>query len=133
MADHLVPPRRDEILTNNAIGTNRLMYYLERNAESTNEAADMIDESAATINISAASLVNIAKDIEQLQAELQSILGLKSDIARINRRLDNVELTNNTVDLSGIISRLDSIEAVGYIENLSGIQKQINELTILVN
>lgn len=43
MADKIIPPRRNEVLTGSGIGTTRFMEYLERSAATTNESVDAID------------------------------------------------------------------------------------------
>ena len=53
MADKIIPPRRNEVLTNSGTGTVRFMEYLERTAAVSNEATDAID-SAITQNLSSA-------------------------------------------------------------------------------
>lgn len=43
MADKIIPPRRNEVLTGKGIGTTRFMEYLERVALTTNDNADSVD------------------------------------------------------------------------------------------
>ena len=53
MVDQVIPPRRNEVLTGQGVGTTRFMEYLERVAVVSNESTAAID--ASTIqNLSAA-------------------------------------------------------------------------------
>ena len=115
MAEQIIPPRRGEILSKEGIGTVRFMEYLERTAGQVNESTSSDEESSSTLNIAIGQIGALVKSFDQLQTEFQSVLGLRSEIHRINKRLDEIE-----IQLTGTI-------------DLNGIKKEIEELRILVN
>lgn len=70
MADKIIAPRRNEVLTSSGTGTTRFMDYLEQSATHINEIAATVD--AQTVQILAASIF-------ELQARLGSGDFLTSD------------------------------------------------------
>ena len=70
MADKIIAPRRNEVLTKGGTGTVRFMEYLEQSATHINDTAETVD--AQTIQILAASIF-------ELQARLGSGDFLTSD------------------------------------------------------
>jgi len=115
MAEQIIPPRRGQILSEKGIGTIRFMEYLERTSGQVNESTASDEESSSTLNIAIGQISALVKAFDQLQTEFQSVLGLKAEIHRLNKRLDEIEL-----QLDGVI-------------DLNGIKKEIEELRILVN
>lgn len=70
MAERIVPPRRNEVLTATGVGTRRFMEYLER-------TADQVNESAATVEAQITS--SVLGQIASLNERLGSGQFLTSD------------------------------------------------------
>lgn len=67
---HIIPPRRNEVLTTTGVGTNRFMEYLERTADTINDTADIIDSQV---------LQKLSASIFALQVQVGSAEFLTSD------------------------------------------------------
>lgn len=109
----LIPPRRGEILSQAGVGTTRFMEYLEAAARMVNENTALVDESASTLNISTAQMAVLGRAIEQMETELQSTLGVQSQIDKLSKRLDSLELQLGvTIDLSGIKKDIEELQVL---------------------
>lgn len=115
MVDKIIAPRRGETLSSKGFGTTRFMEYLERTTDQTNEATSSLEESSSTLNIAIGQIHALVTAADQLQTEFQSVLGLRAEMAKINKRLDEIE-----IQLTQAI-------------DVNSIKKQIDELRILVN
>ena len=61
MVDKIIPPRRDEILSNKGVGELRFLKYLEDNASQTNESTSLTEGDPSSINMSAGALSFLKK------------------------------------------------------------------------
>jgi len=80
MVDQIIPPRRNEILSEKGVGTNRFMEYLERTAAAVNTTLDADDTELQT-GVSFAMIAALSKQLEDIEIELASIGALNAAVA----------------------------------------------------
>lgn len=89
MVDKIIPPRRDEVLTEGGRGSIRTMEYLERTATQVNNSTELTETDPSSINLSGAQIAQINKKISAIVSE--SLLPQASLIAKLNKRIDQLE------------------------------------------
>ena len=72
MVDKIIPPRRDEILSDKGLGTRRFLDYLERTATQVNDSTSLTEGDLASISMLSAQLAAINKRIDSIANEILS-------------------------------------------------------------
>ena len=91
MVDKLIPPRRDEVLTEKGVGSIRTMEYLERNAEQTNESTEATEADPSSVDLSSAQSAAISKQVSAILNEIQT--SESAIIAKLQKRIEELENT----------------------------------------
>jgi hypothetical protein len=110
----IIPPRRGEELTPHGSPTRRFSEYLERLASSVNSGSSEF-EIFASLNISAASIAALSKQIQDL--DLAPDLSATSQIASLKKQIADLEQLI-TLSMSG---------------QLSSFQQELKVVTITAN
>ncbi len=91
MVDKIIPPRRNETLTQGGIGLLRFMEYIERSASQVNESTEANEADPSSINLSSSQISQFNKSIAELVN--QSIFSQSSVITKLNKRIEQLEST----------------------------------------
>lgn len=95
MVDKLIPPQREEQLTPDGKPTRRFSYYLDQNAEQTNNSTELTESDPSSINLSSAQLSQVNKKVAELVNEsLISQVGLITKLAKRIEQLENTITVN---------------------------------------
>ena len=85
----LIPPRRDEILSEKGIGERRFLKYLEENAEQTNSSTELTEADPSSVNLSNAQISQINKKIAEIVSE--NLTSQNAIVSKLNKRIEQLE------------------------------------------
>jgi hypothetical protein len=130
MTEKIIPPRRDEILSQKGIGELRFLRYLEDNADQTNNATELTEADPSSINLSNAQISQINKKIGDIVSE--NLITQNALVSKLNKRivqLENTILSNNqSPQISKKVSELVNEGLISQNAIISKLNKKIEQL-----
>lgn len=108
MVDKIIPPRRNETLTQGGVGLLRFLEYLEQAAAQINTSTEANEADPSSINLSVGAISSLNKAVKELQNDLSQ--NNNAEVQRLKKRIEQLEsVTNISAQISALNKRLDEL------------------------
>ena len=111
MVDKIIPPRRNETLTQGGIGLLRFMEYIERSTSQVNASTEANEADPSTVNLSAGAISAVNKLVKELQNDLPP--SNNAEVGALNKRIEQLENAPSiNAQLSAMAKKIEELQGV---------------------